>query len=140
MQQTFQDQKFHAITIQFPYMRYQVGLCCSIPHIFWSYFARHPRTYAIVQGDNGEIFPWYADCDPPNPNREQRIFASIARHKQKSWCQGTAFITIDIIQDFHIPIIYKGDQVTLHKALIYCRTSGMGNFCLFSSVDYIPRT
>ena len=81
----------------------------------------------------------FADRDSPNPTREQRLHATIARHKQKNWAKKVVRITLDAVQNLHLPIDYKGNQVTLHQVLICCRTSAMGDFCLFSSANYIPQ-
>ena len=64
----------------------------------------------------------------------------MARYKQKSWAKKVVRITLETVHDLHLPIDYLGNQITLHQALVCCRTSAMGDFRLFSSVNYIPAT
>ena len=101
--------------------------------------AIHPKDLGNCPGGiSAKFFPWYADRDSPNPTREQRNHALIARHKQKSWAKKVVRITLDAVQNLHLPIEHLGNQITLHQALVCCRTSAMGDFRLFSSVNYIP--
>ena len=65
-------------------------------------------------GISTKFFPWYADRDSPNPTKLQRTFASMARHKQKSWAKKVVRITLDAVHDLHLPIDHLGNQITLH--------------------------
>ena len=87
-----------------------------------------------------KIFTWCTDQDSPNPDGEQKIHANITMYKQKHWSDQTVHITLNTIQDLNLRIDYKGDPVTLHQALACYKTSGMGDYCLFSSINYIQRT
>ena len=101
--------------------------------------ATHPKDLGNRPGGiSAKLYPWFADRDSLNPTREQRNHESIARYKQKNWAKKVVRITLDAVQNLHLPIEHLGNQVTLRQALIYCRTSAMGEFCLFSSVNYIP--
>ena len=66
--------------------------------------------------------------------------ARIAMYKQKHWSKQIVCITLSIVQDLNLPIEYRGNPVTLHQVLACCRTSGMGDYCLFSSINYVQQT
>ena len=60
--------------------------------------ATHPKDLGNCPGGiSAKFFPWYADRDSPNPTREQRNHASIARHKQKNWAKKVVRITLDAV-------------------------------------------
>ena len=92
------------------------------------------------RGEICKITPWYVDRDLPNQNVTHRTLAKISMYKQKDWSEQIVRITLDTVQDLDFPIDYNGNHVTLHQALTCCRTSGMGNYCLFSSINFVSQT
>ena len=89
---------------------------------------------------SAEFFPWYADRDSPNLDKDQKHHTKIAIYKEKHWTQKIVQILLNTVQDLNLPIDYKDDVVTLHQALACCRSSGMANYLLFPSISYVQRT
>ena len=47
---------------------------------------------------------------------------------------------LNTVQELNLLFDYKGDPVTLQQALASCRTSGMGDYLLLYSINYVQWT